>query len=187
VQAITIDEQKSGTKAHVAHHGISLREMSCDNLIQNIHILSKIHHGISIQDLAAGNVIRASILVHGTIECHRGMPYDTVRTNIDVRNLDGVSGGALGPYAGRRMVSWNIRCDPAYAHWPRSGLNVFLAPEQYASGFIVGITGLPAVPRENNPWGMPSGDKGTIVADFDKEAIPLDLYEAQKIWWDRQQ
>ncbi len=101
---------KTSFEGGPSHHAINLSGGASDNLITEFTIRNPVYHGISVQDLASGNVFRRGTMAHGTFDSHRGMPFDTVRTDIDLHN-DGRPGGSsrAGPFAGRRTVHWNVR------------------------------------------------------------------------------
>jgi hypothetical protein len=160
------------------HHATTYRFSSNDNLMTDFRVSAKPHHGISCQDLASGNVWSNGVLEHGTLDSHCGMPFDSIRTNITIVNCDGVGGGAesAGPFAGRRVVHWNIRVEGVSR---RKGLKAFARPDQYSWGAIVGLQGVEIQEDRDPPWHMPPGIKGTIVADPGIVPNPPDLYRAQ--------
>jgi hypothetical protein len=95
-----------------AHHGVSMR-LSHDNLVEHWHQKMPVHHGVGVQDDSSGNVFSRCILEEGTLDCHLGMPFDNVRTEIDLRRASGMAGGALGPYAGRKYEALGAMADAA--------------------------------------------------------------------------
>jgi hypothetical protein len=97
------DVSAIGTR--MAHHGVSLRN-SHDNLVTRWRQSQPVRHGLGVQDFSSGNVFSKCILEQGTLDSHRGMPFDNLRTEIKITNETGYGGGAFGPFAGRRMVSW---------------------------------------------------------------------------------
>ena len=172
-----------------AHHGISLREQSHENLIDRFSISANVLHGISVQDLSSGNVFSRGVMSAGTFDSHRGMPFDNVRTEIVITPW-GSAGGASGPLVGRRMVNWNVEI-----RWPKDAWGgdpkakrrlareaIITGSQWYVMGALVGIRGAEPQP-DSLPWELPPGDKGTIVADWGKVPDPPNLYEAQKAWW----
>lgn len=159
------------------HHATSWRYLSHDNLMTDFHIAAQPHHGISCQDLASGNVWSNGVMEHGTLDNHCGMPFDSIRTNITIANCDGRAGGSEsgGPFAGRRFVHWNIRVGAGR----KKGLETFTRPSQFSLGALVGIQGAEIRPETEEPWHMPPGLKGTVIADTGRVPDPPDLYRAQ--------
>lgn len=156
-----------------AHHGVSLRN-SHDNLITGWTQHQRVQHGLSIQDYSSGNVFASCEMDHGTLDCHRGMPFDNVRTDIVIHRADGSGGGAFGPTAGRRIVTWNVRATaPTWKGKPRlKGIRAFTNPKAYPRSALVGVNGLP---EESKP------DGGTVeVADWNKIPSNRNLYTFQK-------
>ena len=97
-------------------------------------------------------------------------------------------GGAEGPLCGRRVVNWNVRI-----HWTDRDERVrperrarfeaaITAPQSYVRGALVGITGAPVQP-DAVPWMLPPGDKETLVVDWGIAPAIVDLYAAQRRWW----
>jgi hypothetical protein len=184
------------------HHAISLRGLTHDSLVESLEIRGPVHHGISAQDLSSGNVMRNCVMDSGTLDLHRGMPFDNVRTSITLKG-SGSMGGAGGPLCGRRIVNWNItiapfsppprdakdsdesyakRVEKAKARYAKSTIPL-RSPSWYVSGMLVGITGAP-IEEDAKPWCLPPGAKGTVVAPrspFD------DLFEHQRMLWNRRQ
>ena len=162
------------------HHAFSFRSGAHDNLVEDFMVRTKVRHGLSAQDLASGNVWHRGVMHHGTFDSHRGMPFDSVRTAIKIAS-DGIPGGSrnAGPFAGRRIVHWNIELLP---NTSSAGLSWIANPQQYASGAIVGIYGTSTVAQMTTavvPAAMPPGDKGTRTSRLGRTAEPDDLYEAQ--------
>jgi len=154
------------------HHATCCRNGSHDNLISGFRIESKPMHGLNQEGLGSGNVWRKGLMKHGTFDSHRAMSFDSIRTDITVTS-DGRPGGAgdAGPFLGRRMVHWNVRIAGGNPEW----IN---CPDIMSMGALVGIQGADIV-HNPKPWGMPPGDKGTVVADPGKVPDPPDLFEAQ--------
>lgn len=155
------------------HHATSFRYQSHDNITENFIFTCEVTHGISTQDLSSGNVWRNGTMQHGTFDTHRGMPFDSIRTNISLANCDGNCGGSDGPLLGRRMVNWNVTVEKER----KRNASVIIAPEYYSMGALVNIKGM-NTRSEPKPWCMPPGDKGTRVVSND-DTLPIDLYEAQ--------
>jgi hypothetical protein len=161
-----------------AHHCAYFRSCSHDNLMDGFTIENPVHHGVSSQDVSSGNVWKNGLMYHGTLDLHRGMSFDSVRTNIRMLEVDGSGGGATdqGPYCGRRIVTWNIAVAGAKkARWTQP----LQTPEQYVMGALVGIQGLDLLTQQKKLWAMPLGDKGTRVENWGLPAVPPDLHAAQ--------
>ncbi len=163
------------------HHASSFRYGSHDNLMEDFHIqCRRVHHGISSQDFASGNVWRRGRMESGTLDSHRGLPFDLVRTDLTL-NLSGNPGGSgwAGPMVGRRAVNWNIRVvneePPRWAaRFPVS------SPDYFSRGALVGIRGVEIESPSRPPGIMPPGDKDTRVESGGRWAWPRDLYAAQR-------
>jgi len=179
------DVTVAGDLHHRAHHGVSLRSGSGDNLVERVRLAAPVEHGLSVQDLAFGNVFRACRLDHGTIESHRGMPFDNVFTDIRMVAGDGKPGGKFGPYAGRRMVLWNVEVDPAVQGQRYNPIGVVFNPANHPGGALVGVRGVDfdGISPDRGLAGVPPGEKGAVVGDRGRVPEPLDLYEAQREAW----
>lgn len=168
-----------------AHHGIYLRSQSHDNLLKDFDFQQNVRHGLSFQDLSSGNVFSTGRMRMGTLDSHRGLPFDNVRTDIDMSGI-GRLGGAWGPLLGRRIVNWNIRLAMPDEWTPkdrddrwRKLLRPIIGEQWYVSGAIVGIQGADPYP-DASPSALPEGPKGTIVAAWGTAPEPPNLFEAQK-------
>jgi hypothetical protein len=152
------------------HHG-TYSKASHDCLIENFLIESPAIHGINSDILNSGMVWRRGTLKHGTIDMHRGMPFDMIRTDITVNN-DGQHGGSneAGPMQGVHVVHWNIRATG------RSDL--IYQPDVMPMGALVGIQGIPIDDSEADE-NFIHGNKGSIIADEGKTPEPSDLFQAQ--------
>jgi hypothetical protein len=164
----------TGLEIHAAgltHHGTVLRAGSHDNLITDFSITAPVRHGIETEQLSSGNVWRRGRLLHGTFDSHRGMPFDSIRTAIEVVANDGAPGGSedAGPSVGRRMVHWNVLVHGSgrYVNQPRA----------LSRGTLVGVRGAALDASESRA--MVAGDKGTVVAQEGRIPDPPDLFEAQ--------
>jgi hypothetical protein len=171
---VTVDRLTMTGGKH--HHAAIFTYQSHDNLMSNFHIQSRPWHGLGVQDLSSGNVWHRGVLEHGTLDYHRGMPFDSIRTDIEMR-ADGRPGGAetAGPFAGRRTVHWNLRVKDAH---PVKGGRWIACPDLLSMGALVGLQGVNLF-QQPNPGVMPPGDKGTLVVDHGKAPEPENLYEAQ--------
>ena len=152
-------------------------------------------HGISVQDFASGNVFRSGIMEHGTFDSHRGLPFDTVRTDIVIHN-DGNPGGAgdAGPHCGRGMVHWNIRIvGGRSAKKPEQWGRWVNDPALHPHGVLAGVVGAPIYVSERasrpdesligTPL-MPDGiSSGVVFSAAQIAAIP-DVFLEQQKWLD---
>lgn len=173
-----------------AHHFVTMRDNSHDNMIEDFRIAQRTWHGISVQDTSSGNVFRRGRMHAGTFDSHRSLPFDTVRTDIVVSNT-GVPGGeaTAGPYAGRRMVHWNVRItggrDPQRVERWSEWINV---PALHPFGALVGVRGAPELrlPPPRRPWEgrdlplMPPGISTALTLDAGADPSEPDLYLAQR-------
>jgi hypothetical protein len=156
------------------HHGTMTRFMSHDNLFEKFRLESPTMHGINTEGLSSGNVWHDGVMLYGTFDYHRMMSFDSVRTNITVRNTGGSGGnGTHGPGVGRRICHWNVRITGG------SGKGI-AQPALYSDAALVGIQGAPLDLRATDLGRMPDGlNKGCIIADQGREPSPPDLFEAQ--------
>jgi hypothetical protein len=100
------------------HHFTISRAGSHDNLIEDFVledftiplVPGAYTHGISVENLGSGNVWRRGRMDIGTFDSHRAMPFENLRTDIQLVNKIGVPGGAFnaGPCYGTRFVHWGI-------------------------------------------------------------------------------
>lgn len=173
------------------HHASSFRLYSHDNLMEHFRVDSQPHHGVGAQSMASGNVWRSGVMKNGTFDYHKGMPFDSIRTNIQISN-SGRTGGPSsgGPFTGRRIVHWNIEVVDnrnGYA----SASSVYL-PYRFSHGALVGVYGegvdntvvekqmVKRRKRDPNAVDLRLIENGTQVSDMGKVVWPLDLYVAQK-------
>jgi hypothetical protein len=163
---------------------VSVRNQSNDNLFEHIRVQNLPHHGISMQDLSAGNVFSECLLENGTLDCHRGMPFDNVRTAIAVR-ANGSGGGALGPLVGRRTVNWNVTFLGKNTEKSRKRQALIAAPSMYVMGALVGLQGFATQWDPAVAWSLPPGDKGTLVVGAYAKPTPENLYRAQRAFYMR--
>lgn len=174
---ITITNIKfTGPEQH--HHTLACRVNSHDNLFEKFVVdgPQRVKHGINTEWLSSGNVWRDGLLKKGIFDSHRAISFDSVRTNITLRNdADGPGGaGPAGPFLGKRVVHWNIKIEDSPR--PIPGEFVF-QPDLHPMGAFVGIQGAGRVNGTNKLTA--DGDKGSLVADEDKIPAIKDLYEAQ--------
>lgn len=173
------------------HHGATFRSMSHDNKVEDFLVAQPLQHGLSLQDLSSGNVYSKGMMLTGTFDLHRGMPFDNIRTEIVMTGM-GRYGGAWGPLAGRRIVNWNIKIhQPKFAgkkinksisRWKKLLRNV-VGENWYPSGALVGIQGSEPQP-DSEPWALPPGKKGCLVLSWGEEPNPPNLFEAQKEFYE---
>jgi hypothetical protein len=156
-----------------SHHATALRCFSNDNLLERFTIESRPMHGINTEGMGSGNVWRDGVMNGGTFDSHRGMSFDSVRTNITIA-ASGRPGGAghAGPFLGRRVVHWNVRIRGGSTEW-------IFCPEYHPSGALVGIQG-GTQHVTAKPFGMPPGEKGCLILDVGVAPTPVDLHDAQK-------
>ncbi|MFW6066338.1 MAG: glycosyl hydrolase family 28-related protein, partial [Planctomycetota bacterium] len=139
------------------HHGTYSKDAH-DVLFDRFHLQARSYHGINCEGLASGIVWRRGRIDHGTFDSHRNMPFDLLRERIRV-NSTGRPGGAsyAGPFAGRRVVHWNVHMTGGNAEW-------VACPDYMPNGALVGVRGTEII-RTERPHAMPPGGKGCIVAD----------------------
>lgn len=161
------------------HHSLACRVGSHDVLFEDFVVdgPTRVRHGINVEFLSSGNVWRRGRMKRGTFDSHRGLSFDLLRTDIELRNEEGAyPGGArdAGPHLGRRVVHWNVRVGPSDRDDPGAYVN---QPNALPTGALVGVQG---VPLGHSPLagGVP-GRKGCLVVDVDHRPDPADLYQAQ--------
>lgn len=180
------------------HHPYTNRCMSADVLYDGITVdISEDStggtHGLNTEFLSTGTVYSRATMNRGTFDTHRAMSFDLVRTGISLRNEDNSNpGGSVkaGPYAGRRLVHWNVDVDSdrtpdasgTWAGLSNTGLYVY-QPDIHSFGALVGIKGTPVC--EIPTWSsttcsvMPCGDKDVLVADHGATPAITNLYDAE--------
>ncbi|MGC9454001.1 MAG: glycosyl hydrolase family 28-related protein [Phycisphaerae bacterium] len=153
------------------HHGTYSKDTH-DVLFDLFRLQAESYHGINCEGLASGVVWRRGRIDHGTFDSHRNMPFDLLREHIRI-NSRGRPGGAssAGPFAGRRVVHWNVLMTGGSADW-------VACPDYMPNGALVGVRGTD-IRRTDHPWAMPPGDKGCIVVDHGRVPNPPSLYDAQ--------
>ena len=168
---VTVSDLRMAGQGH--HHALSFRQ-SHDNLVTRFEIRSRSFHGLSTQDLSAGNVWSDGVLHGGTFDSHLGMPFDSIRTRIVLKQPRGRPGGDIeaGPYQGRRMVHWDIQVDTSELSDKerRRAAEWIFAPDYHPMGVLAGITGIDrfSTPR---PWSMPIGASASTVILQDTKGV----------------
>lgn len=166
----------TGPEMH--HHTLACRVNSHDNLFEDFVVdgPTRVKHGINTEWLSSGNVWRRATLKKGTFDSHRAISFDSIRTDITLRNdADGPGGDALaGPFLGKRVVHWNIRIEDSPRRIPGEFVN---HPDCLPMGALVGIQGAARVDKPS-PASAP-GDKHCLIADEGVAPAIGDLYEAQ--------
>jgi hypothetical protein len=148
------------------HHG-TFHKYADDCLVEEFSFTAPMIHGLNADLRGSGNVWRAGQLKYGTVDMHRGMQFDLIRTNIEFATNSGDSGGDAdaGPMQGRRVVHWNLRVGGD--QWK----NIF-EPDLFPFGALVGIRARKIIPAGNVPI-------HTKVIDINNSVLPADLYSAQ--------
>lgn len=175
----------SASSTNSAHHCISLRTQSHENLMRGITNTIPVRHGFGTQDLSAGNVFSRGILDFGLFDCHRNMSFDNVRTEISIVPTGG-GGGAFGPLCGRRVVNWNMKIIlPSEGRWKSLGL--LTNPGLYPMGALVGVC---SPKYQDDPmvgmYALPPGPKGCLVESKGQVPTPINLHDAQVEWIQKQ-
>jgi hypothetical protein len=160
-------------RGQASHHGTANRNFTHDCLIESFRIDNQPFHGINTEGMSSGNVWRDGEMKFGTFDSHRGMSFDSVRTNIRL-SASGRPGGGnnAGPFLGKRIVHWNIKQAGGSGEWTNS-------PDYLPMGALVGVQGVQMF-RTEKPFAMPPGDKGCLIIDAGKLPDVEDLYTAQR-------
>jgi PKD repeat protein len=193
------DVRVTGSK--MMHHPYATRCESADLLYDGFSIdLSgsqmNSSHGINVEWLSSGHVWTRGDMKQGTFDTHSAIPFDFIRTDIDVaNNKESSPGGATqaGLYAGRRVAHWNVRVvgsdRPDILGADQTG-KFINHPLQFTTSAIVGIRGVagpggsPASPATLNttpPFHMPNVDKDVVVLDYNTVPAVPNLYDAQLV------
>lgn len=148
------------------HHG-TFHKYADDCLVEEFTFSSPLIHGINADLRGSGNVWRKGRLKFGSIDMHRGMQFDLIRTNIEFEENSGNSGGDqdAGPMQGRRVVHWNLSVKG------KSVKNIF-EPQYFPYGVIAGVRFAGTFPKQKE-------DIHTKILDLNKIIEPEDLYEGQ--------
>ncbi|WP_165436440.1 glycosyl hydrolase family 28-related protein [Amycolatopsis suaedae] len=161
------------------HHAFINRMQSFDNLFEDFKIenwtvppvAGALHHGLNVEGLTAGIVFRRGDMANGTFDSHRGLPFDIVRTDVNLYNDGGVGGaGDAGPYYGNRNVHWNARVLNGKA---RAVDTRTLAP--YSA--TVGVRGITDTGNLKPDY---AGDLHSVGLEFGVTPSIPDLYLAQR-------
>lgn len=169
-RGISVTESPQWEKKDVrAHHPFMVRSSTHDTLITDFSIAARTRHGLNVEGFSTGNVWREGVMKHGTFDSHGWMPFDILRTVIELHN-DGRPGGdpAAGPPTGGRVVHWNLKLTG-------SARDVF-QPAAIPMGALVGVRGLPV---DSRPFADLSKAPPALVVDEGKEPSPPDLFRAQ--------
>ncbi|MGD7732061.1 glycosyl hydrolase family 28-related protein [Propionibacteriaceae bacterium G57] len=163
------------------HHPFVIRMQSHDNLIEQFTIepftvpsvTGAWPHGINAEGLSSGNVYHRGVMAEGTFDSHRALPFENVRTNIEINNTGRVGGSsASGPFFGARTAHWGVDVsnDRSYA--------VCLS-DVAPSSVTLGISGVTSDSSQLTP-DYPGGREalGSVI-DLGADRV-RDLHEAQR-------
>ncbi len=165
------------------HHPYTVRSQSQDILTDGfeIDVKAQVMHGINIESRAAGSVWTRGVMNAGTFDSHRSLPFDYVRTDIDVANTDDSwPGGSkkANPYTGRRATNWNIRIKGSDR--PEEERTIYINhPRTYTYAALVGIQGGPVFDGEGIAMPAPEKIKSVVNADDNSVPDPANLYDLQ--------
>lgn len=177
------------TSSGFMHHPYTNRCMSHDVLYENFEVdITEDDkggtHGINTEFFTTGNVWSKGVMNRGTLDTHRGMPFDYVRTEITLRNEDNSNPGGstkAGAYSGRRGVHWNVSVVGTDRPANEAGDFVY-QPDTLTYGALIGIQGVPLSTRpawNNTSCGvMPCGNKEVLVGDDGVVPTIVNLYDA---------
>ncbi|HEU4426584.1 MAG TPA: DUF4955 domain-containing protein, partial [Pilimelia sp.] len=131
------------------------------------------HHGINVEGLSCGNVWSKGTMEAGTFDTHRGMPFNTVRTQIVINN-DGSHGGSsdAGPLYGARFAHWNITVTNERA----GGVKIDTVAPRSATVGISTVRDFGQIDRPDF-----TGSLGSRLESYGTPAVtPPNLYVAQR-------
>jgi len=153
------------------HHGYYFRFEVHDGIVTDFYVGDCGNEALSVSYRSSGCVFHNGNLKEGTIDSHRGLCFDLIRSNIKLVSNQGNQGGgtSAGPRNGARVVHWNITSVTG------NGTNI-AEVHSHPSGVLAGIFADEYILR-NDP-AMPLGSKNTLVAPLNREAKPRDLYRA---------
>ncbi len=165
-----------------AKYAFTNRVMSHDVLYDNFTVsnTARVANGINTEWLSSGNVWSRGDMRKGTFDSHRMMAFDYVRTDIALNNPANSRPGGhrdAGPFTGRRAAHWNITVRDSDRDPDSRGRWVY-DPAQFTRAALIGIQGADKY-EDDDPWGMPGGDKDVIIGDEGRTPYPANLYEAQ--------
>ena len=178
---------KSVTLSRVAvagrasHHPFVIRMQSHDNLIEDFEIEpftvplgdGAIVHGINAEGLSSGNVYHRGVMAEGTFDSHRALPFENLRTNIEIANTGRVGGSAQsGPYFGARTAHWGVQVTNNRSYAVCLG---DIAPASVTlgiAGVSEGSSGLSA--------DYPGGPEALEGLSSLEGSVVTDLYESQR-------
>lgn len=166
---ITLD--RFTVTGRAAHHATFCRVSSHDILWTRFSIDCKsVHHGLNVEGLSTGNVWSAGTMAHGTLDSHRALPFENIRTDLRIHN-DGAYGGgnSAGPLFGARFAHWNIEVTNERPHM----VNV---PNMIPRGVVVAVRGAPVEPKPDSDF---TGDLSTINLPTPATLTIPDLHLAQ--------
>jgi hypothetical protein len=152
------------------HHPFLCRVQAHDNLVADFEIAGRARHGLNVEGWASGNAWAGGTMAHGTLDSHKALPTDSVRTAITMNN-DGNTGGAgdAGPNWGARFCHWNIEVTNGRPHAVR-------IEEHAPRSAVVGVTGTNGLTDHARDY---TGPLGSVVTSLDASVAPKNLYLAQ--------
>jgi hypothetical protein len=175
-KGITITNVRVGGRSR--HHTFICRVQSHDMLVDDFQIPAAtiplgsgaIYHGINTEGFSSGNVWSNAVM-DGTFDSHKALPFESVRTAIQVNNTGSTGGaGDAGPNWGARFCHWNIEVTNGRAHGIR-------LEEHAPYSAMVGIRGTTGLTDHAKDF---AGPMYSVVESLDEEVLPTNLYEAQR-------
>jgi hypothetical protein len=174
-KGITITNVRVGGRAR--HHTFICRVQSHDMLVENFQIPAAtiplgsgaVYHGLNTEGFSSGNVW-SNAVIDGTFDTHKALPFESVRTAIQVNNTGSTGGaGDAGPRWGARFCHWDIDVTNGRSH----GIRI----EEHAPfSAIVGVRGTTDLTNHAKEF---DGPMYSVVEALNEEVLPTNLYEAQ--------
>jgi hypothetical protein len=165
------------------HHPYTVRSQSHDILTDGftVDVKAEVMHGINVEYCATGCVWTRGTMHQGTFDSHRALPFDYVRTDIDVANTAASwPGGSkkANPYTGRRATHWNIRIKDSDR--PEAERAIYINhPRTFTYAALVGIQGGPVFDGDGIAMPAPETIKHVTNADDGVVPDPANLYDMQ--------
>ncbi|MEL7473408.1 MAG: glycosyl hydrolase family 28-related protein [Planctomycetota bacterium] len=171
---VTLSEivmDSSGPDRERHHHGFAIANTH-HSLVDQFEINTRPYHGAYVANTSMGNVYSRGVMLGGTFDYHRLLPYENVYTEISITN-DGVASGSStsGPRTGARAAHWNVDTRA-------TGGRIISQPNILPKGALVGVRCATIL----EPLNPTAGDPEALIESVGPDVAPVDppnLYLAQ--------